>query len=251
MNGLLETEAVWEYDGTFWGFLNVVDRAFSRGELPAEILTPDNAAESLFSGEWIVTDIQRGRRIVLRLRQRLTLTNFEFIQNGFNATLLEKERLLLQVLAIALQTKDSLENFIGNPAVLAVNKAIRTLFGEVHLLTGFVRFEYVGDVLFSQISPKHQSLPYLCPHFAERYPYEKIMIYDETHRLLAVINQGETSFVEEVERPQFAENLDEAAIQGNWQKFLTAVTIKERINRQAQLNHLPLRYRKNMVDFKK
>lgn len=246
---LRESDAVWEYDGSFWGFMNVVDQAFSQGLLPAVIVGPELAVTSLFTPQVIATDEGRGQRIYYRLQQKLTAENLEFVRDGFNATLVGKERSLLQAIAIALETRDSLTNFIGQSELLALHKAIRTMLGEVHLFTGFVRFEYVGKVLFSKIAPKHQSLPYLCPHFAERYPQEQLMIYDETHRLLAIIDHGQTSFVADLDCPVFPDNSSEEEVQGQWQTFLEAVTIKERINLEVQRGHLPLRFRDNMVDF--
>lgn len=246
---LQERDVLWEYDGSFWGMMTVVDRAFSQKILPAEILNPATTAISLFPSEWLATDESRGKQIWRRLQQKLTPDNQAFIRDGFNSTLLDKERALLTAIAIALESRDSLTNFIGHPQVLALQKAIQSLLGEVHLLTGFVRFEYVGAILFSKIAPKHQSLPYLCPHFAERYPNEQLLIYDETHRLLAVIDHGATSFIEDLDCPLSPEDANEVQVQEHWQTFLAAVTIKERSNPALQRSHLPLRFRGNMVDF--
>lgn len=244
-----EVAETWEYDGSFYGFLCLVDQAFSRKAFPALILTPETALESLFMGEWIATNERRAQKIYRRLQQRLTAENLQFIQTGFYGTLTGKERCLLDAIEIALGTKDSLENFIGHPSVLAVRKSIKTLLGEVHLFTGFVRFEYVGKILFSKIAPKHYSLPFLCPHFAERYPNEQMMIYDETHRLLAMIDHGQITLLEDSDCPSIEETAEEQEIQSQWRAFLSAVTIKERANPKIQMGHLPLRFRGNMVEF--
>ena len=244
-----EITETWEYDGSFYGFLCLVDQAFSRKAFPVLILTPETASESLFMGEWTTTNEARAQKIYHRLQQRLTAENLQFIQTGFYATLANKERSLLDAIEIALGTKDSLENYIGHPSVLAVRKAIKTLLGEVHLFTGFVRFEYVGNILFSKIAPKHYSLPFLCPHFAERYPNEQMMIYDETHRLLAMIDHGAVTLIEDSDCPNIKETVEEQEIQSQWRAFLSAVTINERTNSKVQMGHLPLRFRGNMVEF--
>lgn len=246
---LQELDTVWEYDGSFLGFMCVVDQAFSRSVIPTAIVTPEEEVTSLFPTNLIVTNEERGTRIYQRLTQRLTNENRQFIQDGFNATLVDKEKALLQAIAIALSTGDSLGNFIGQPQILALQKAIRTLLGEAHLYTGFVRFEYVGNVLFSKIAPKHRSLPYICPHFAQRYPQEQILIYDETHRLLAMIQQGRTSLLEAVSCPEVPTGNQEDVVAAQWRTFLEAVTIQERINPALQRNLLPLRFREKMVEF--
>lgn len=244
-----KTAEVWEYDGSFAGFMTVVLTAFNRRQFPGEIYPTEDTTITLFVKEMIETQAELAQRIFSRLQKRLTASNLKFIQDGFYSSAANKEVCLLEAIEIALQTKDSLENFIGQPAILNLQKAIKALYGEAHLLTGFLRFEYVGNILFGKINPKHFSLPYICPHFAERYPMETLMIYDETRQLLAVIEKGQTTLMEGVQAPNIPENTLEREKQEQWRTFLEAVTIKERINPRAQMSHLPLRFRSNMVDF--
>jgi hypothetical protein len=49
---------------------------------------------------------------------------------------------------------------------------------------------------FECFSVKLRWKDYLCPHFAERYPQEKLMIYDETHELLGIIDRGDIHLME-------------------------------------------------------
>lgn len=247
---LERTMEVWEYDGSFPGFLTIVYEAFERQQFPDTILTPETAVENLFAGEWIETDERMARKIFFRLQQRLIPENFQFIQDGFASTLVGKERYLLDAIEIGLETTDLLGNYLGNPSILALTKSIRALLNEAHYFVEFIRFEYVGQILYGKIAPKYYSLPYVCPHFAERFPLEKILIYDENHRWMAMIDQSKFSLLEDVDCPEFEENEDEQEIQDCWRTFLRSVTIKERINKKNQRTHLPLRYRGNMVDFK-
>lgn len=244
-----KTTDVWEYDGSFYGFLTIVYHAFNRKQFPELIVTPDIAVESLFPSQWISTDDILAKKIYGRLIARVRKENLQFIIDGFYCSLREKERHLLDAIQIALQSKDLLINHLGHPAILALQNAQKALFSEVHLFTGFIRFDYKGKLLYSTIAPKHYSLPYLCPHFARRYPQETIMIYDETHRLLGIIESGHTRFVENTEPPTFNTADTEQEVQENWRTFLQAVTIEERKNERTQLSHLPKRFRGHMVDF--
>lgn len=244
-----KTADIWEYDGSFYGFLTIVYHAFKEDIFPEIILTPETAVETLFSGRWIERNDQLAEKIQMRLVKRLTKENSQFIFDGFYCSLEGKECCLLDAIQIGLQTIDSLTNHLGHPSILALQKSLKSLFGEVHLFTGFVRFETVGQLLYSKIAPKHFSLPFLCPHFAERYPNETLLIYDETHRLLAVIQAGKTTFIENSEPPAFDRLEEEQVIQEQWKTFLEAVTIDERRNEQVQCSHLPKRYRGNMVEF--
>lgn len=244
-----KTTDTWEYDGSFFGFLTLIYYAFKEQIFPETILTPETSIESLFPSRWIETDEFLANRVKNRLTVCLRKDNFQFIMDGFYCSLKGKEGCLLEAIAISLHTADSLENHLGHPSILALQKSIKALFSEVHLFTGFVRFEYIGNFLYSKIKPKHFSLPYLCPHFAERFPQETLMIYDETHKLLGMIEQGMISFMENVEAPVLKSSDSEQEVQENWQKFLEAVTIDERKNERCQLSHLPKRYRGNMIEF--
>lgn len=244
-----ETTETWEYDGSFYGFLTIIYHAFKKRVFPEIIVTSDNAIENLFASHWIATDEVLAQRIQARLTERLRKENWQFIIDGFYCSLKDKERCLLDAVKISLTTDSLLTNHLGHPSILALQNALNALFSEVHALTGFIRFEYVGDSLYSTIAPKHFSLPYLCPHFAKRYPKETLIIYDETHRLLGIIENGQIKFIENSAPPTFDSNETEQGIQENWRFFLKAVTIEERKNERAQLSHLPKRYRGHMVDF--
>lgn len=244
-----KTTDIWEYDGSFYGFLTIVYYAFKTKQFPEQILTPALAVESLFLSKWIHTDEALAKKIHHRLIQRVRTENIQFIVDGFYSSLPNKECCLLDAIEISLTTNELLTNHLGHPSILALENSLKSLFGEVHSLKGFVRFEYVGTYLYSNIAPKHFSLPYLCPHFAQRYPQETIILYDETHRLLGIIENGHSRFIEDSEPPAFDTTQSEREIQGNWRAFLDAVTIQERKNERAQLSHLPKRYRRKMIEF--
>lgn len=239
----------WEYDGSFYGFLTVVYYAFSEKKFPEIILTSENALENLFPSRLIETNELLAVKICERLSKRLSTENYQFIIHGFYCSLKEKERCLLDAITLSLQTNDWLNNHLGHPSILALNRSIKSLLSEVHAFTGFIRFEYVGTVLYSKIATKHLSLPFICPHFAKRYPEEILVIYDETHKLLATIEHGNISLVERSEAPECTSSTTETEIQTNWLTFLNAVTIHERKNEKTQLSHLPKRFRNNMIDF--
>ena len=46
MRALRESTEYWEYDGSFLGFMTVVDRSFREKQFPVMILTPETAVES-------------------------------------------------------------------------------------------------------------------------------------------------------------------------------------------------------------
>lgn len=237
------------YDGSYLGFLTIVDHVFRTKKMPQQILTPATSLTSLFPAEEIATNEQQAQKIERRLKQRLRADNFQFIQNGWLSLAEEKELCLIQAIELALTTSDTLLNHLGHPVILTLEKAIKNLLGEVHVLTGFVRFEISQDILYGTIKPKNQVLFHLCPHFLARFPNQTVMLYDRTHQLLAIMRNGQAQFLEQVEPPALETSLTERERQKQWQTFLNAVTIDERINPKSQQSHLPLRFRTEMTEF--
>lgn len=239
---LPEKSECWYYDGSFLGWLTIVDQAFSRGYQPFMIA---READNVFAGEWLVTDPARAHKIANRLQIRLGLENWLFLQEAFCASLPEKERLLLTAVSLGLAGAH-LPQHLGDPHILALSKGCQAVRREVHAYKGFLRFQYRQEVLFGQIDPVHQVLPALCQHFSQRYPQEQVMIYDNTHQQLGIMEAGTIRYLEQVTPP---DAVPEDQLADVWRTFLAAVTISERGNLDLQRSMLPLRYRGNMPEF--
>lgn len=143
---------------------------------------------------------------------------------------------------------------LSHPKVEKVFELSRNVGGEAHALKGFLRFKELSNgVLFAEITPKNQVLTCLAPHFSDRLPRENWMIYDKNHQMLVAheadkrwilvdggqLNLESIKSVSEKER-QFARL---------WRGFCSSISIEVRESRKRQIQHLPLRFRPNMVEF--
>ncbi len=145
---------------------------------------------------------------------------------------------------------------LSHPMVEKVFKLSRNVGGEAHLWTGFLRFrELYGGILFSKFKPKNRILTCIAPHFSDRLPAENWMIYDMTHQEIAlheakkrwVLTSAENFHIGRLKH----ESEREEEFSRLWKEFVSAVSVKERRNRKCQMQHLPLWYRENMVEFDK
>ena len=144
-----------------------------------------------------------------------------------------------------------------------VMKLSKNVWREVHHLMGFVRFEELeNNILFSKIGPKNNVLGFLMPHFADRFPMENFVIYDEIHGYFGIHPAGKDWFFvsgeakEGLSADTVAENTDylcrtreEEYYSDLFREFVRAITITERRNEKLQRNLLPLRFRDYMVEF--
>lgn len=148
---------------------------------------------------------------------------------------------------------------LSHPQVEKVFELSRKVGGEAHNLKGFVRFrELANGVLYSRVTPKAQVLTCLAPHFADRLPQENWMIHDAVHGMYVVHEAGKQWVLVWDDRGDLIEgdpigvgrvSEKEREYAGLWKVFCDTIAIESRKNARCQLQHLPLRYRPNMVEF--
>lgn len=143
---------------------------------------------------------------------------------------------------------------LSHPKVEKVFELCRNVFGETHSYKGFLRFcELENGVLYARIEPKNQILTCLAPHFAARLPVENWMIHDVTHKTFAVHEAGKQwviAFGGPADEEVFKRVSDrEKEYVRLWRGFCKTIAIESRTNPRCQMQHLPLRYRREMAEF--
>ena len=95
-------------------------------------------------------------------------------------------------------------------------------------------------------------MSFLGDHFANRFPLENFMIYDEYHDICLIHAAGKKWFTVSGDLLRLGELLElseeELQIQELFQYFCHKIAIKERENLPLQQQMLPLRFRPNMVE---
>lgn len=130
----------------------------------------------------------------------------------------------------------------------------RAANNELGHLREFLRFsELQNGMLYAKIDTKHQILPFLMPHFADRLPAENFIIYDENADVFGLHPSFKQWYIlQGVEfdegRLHFSET--EEAYQELFRCFCDSIAIEARINPKLQMNMLPKRFRPNMTEFR-
>lgn len=146
---------------------------------------------------------------------------------------------------------------LKNPHIHKTFALARRTWNELHHLQGFLRFEETKNgILFARIGPKSNVLPFLSIHFADRFPMENFVIYDEPRHLFSVHPAGKNWYLlqedqEEEIQVQWERSEREQDYQELFRYFCHKITIKERKNEKLQNNMLPLRFREYMTEFEK
>lgn len=248
-------EVLYQYDGSFAGFLCCVFEAVARREQPFGVFAEDAAPATLFESRRIPTDPQRAGRVYASLRKKLSYRAEELVRYGFLHASPQKETALLQFLLFAYAAERrglSACRMPGHEAVAPVLAMERQVTHEAHQLTGFIRFAQCGGVLGARISPKHDVLPLLRGHFCDRFPDEDFLIVDEPRRAALWYpgrQGGRARLLELAGEFCFPEpDPEEAALQAMWKTFYKTISIRTRENPRCRRNLCPKRYWENMLE---
>ena len=246
---LATADLTYRYDGTLEGFYCCVFESYAAHELPLAIRGPFDPEQSLFAVKEIPTDPERAERVARSLPVQLGREAEELCRLTFLTCLPEKELVLLRFLRQGYHYGPRFLDFAGNAEVQAIRRAVQHLLNEAHLLKGFIRFSVQNHVLVTTIGPKNFVLPFLVRHFADRYPEEHILIYDETHGQALVYRPYEAAIIPMDEFRAAPPDAEEQQFRSLWQTFYDAIEIRPRHNEKCRMTLMPKRYWRYMTEF--
>lgn len=242
------TDTAYCYDGSFPGFLCCIFESYTKREIPSAVLGPEEGQITFFGTREIVTDTAHARRVANGLT-RLGSVVQERITTGFLSTEEEKDLILLRFARRCFDVGPRAAQMLGDPDVSAAFALERNVNSEVCHFTEFIRFEERDGMLGAVIHPKNNVLPRLRWHFCNRLPDEDFLIYDAAHGMALLQQSGRVQYLE---MKQYVPGADEEELnwQDLWKRFFHALTIEERRNAKAQMNHAPKRFWSDMVEMR-
>jgi probable DNA metabolism protein len=237
------------YDGTFDGFLSCVFESFKRKEIPADIVCQKAAQPLLLEQYFIETDPQKAGRVRNSILLKIGSETLSFLEELMFSCMPGKEIYMLAFLRLGYKRGAKVLDMLADDTVNKLTKARKFLMNESHLFKEFIRFSARGDILFAKIKPKNFVLPFIAPHFAQRFPNEKFLIYDETHEeLLAYAGKKYAiSQISGLEIPKPAD--EETAYQKLWKAFYETAAVESRLNHKCRMSNMPKRYWSNLTEF--
>ena len=236
------------YDGSFAGFLCCVFESYTRHEIPSAVLGPGEGQTTLFGLKTIPTDPAHAKRVADGLT-RLGAMVKERVTIGFLSTEEEKDLILLRFVRCCFDKGPRAVQMLGDPDVNAAFALERNIRNEACHFTEFLRFEERDGMLGAIIHPKNNVLPMLRGHFCSRLPDEDFLIFDTTHGTALLRQHGRVQYLA-MEHYNPASDADELNWQDLWKRFFHALTIEERRNAKAQMNHAPKRFWQDMVEMR-
>ncbi len=168
----------------------------------------------------------------------------------------QKADLIYRFLIYAFHVGPKVTGLLQVPAVYELFRLNRFVSREAQHMIEFVRFSQTdGGILFGEVAPVNDVIVLMAPHFADRLNAENWMICDVKrkkaviHRRMggwAVVDLPDDSF-----REKLKASADQTEFECLWKTFHEHIAIRERTNPRCQMNHLPLRFRPYMTEFKR
>ncbi len=237
------------YDGSFDGLLCCVFESYEKHEIPADIFSPDTEQTVLLPQKEIVTDPKKSARVLASIPGKMGNDALDFVRHAYLTCLPRKELFILLFLRMGFSCGPRVMNMLADDVVNTLFKAVKHLTNEAHLLKGFLRFSVFDGALAAEIEPKNLVLPLLAPHFRERYPEERFLIYDRTHSM-ALIYQPYRSKIISADDFQMPEpDEEERSFRELWRLFYNSIEVQGRHNPKCRMSHMPKRYWSCMTEF--
>lgn len=250
------------YDGTFDGFLTVVDRCLDADRLPAGIAAAGAPVQQeLFAAPLrLATDEAAVRRVRQRLRQAIPAADLSEAAAAFRNQDPGREMAILGYLRLGLQAGSALGSMLAHPEVAAVLELARQVRRERHRFYGLLRFQELADgILYAPFRPRHDILDLLGAYFRLRVPAPWVI--HDLGRGKAIHWDGERLCPVEV-----SELLAQAAKQGTlasaglasdderqwrqvWQTFFKHIAVPGRENPRCQRQFMPKGHWRDLTEF--
>ena len=252
------------YDKSFDGLLSAVFDAYVRREFP-DLLLGKDAIPPLNASSFhhVATEAEKSARVFKGLIPKMT---GDARRELFYAWLSEQEgadtllfRYICRIFDCfrdrARRPGGAVETDLSDDGVFAVHRLAKKVGCEKHQLLGFARFQKTRDnVYFAAISPRHNVLPLLLDHFADRFADQSWILFDLKREYGVLFSDGDFRQVhletEQVRRlRQHGGKLDlefleagEAMFQELWKSYFKVVAIDDRSNPKLQSRCMPRRY---------
>lgn len=247
------------YDGSFEGFLTCVYAHYYE-EKASGIYNRENYQASLLSGFRIIeTEGEKAARVYEAIEGKISRKDLRRIYRVFLSSDEEKENKLLRYIRLGFKEGPEISLRHSNPAVFDVQQCENKVCVEVDKIKGLARFsafKYGGqpgggpEILYCCIEPDHDILELIAGHFSDRLKNDPFIIHDKS-RNKAVFAQGGSWYISDFSGNDLpALGTGEQEFRDLWKKYFETIAIQERINPRCQKRCMPVRYWRNLTEFR-
>lgn len=201
-------------------------------------------------------DAEKAGKVLNTIRRTCSDAVYEQLFRAACSDAADKGDAIYRYIQTALRMGNRIFNHFTDPAVVRVMQLSRAVGNAEHHYLGFLRFiEIPGNILLARFAPKPRLTELIMPHFADRFPEERFVIWDTTRNVAGVHVPGQNYIMLSLTENQIAMfqsyTEDNMKAEQMWKAFVESISIKERENLKLQQNNIPLHFRTYMPEFQK
>ena len=243
-------EKTYVYDGTFEGLLTIVFDCYIKKVIPLRIESKNNIELNFLDAlEEKITDYEKSNRIFNGIVKNISYDTLYNSYYAFLSNTKEKEINILKYLLNGFVIGPKIDTMLSIDFVFAVHSMRKRMLFESHRLKGLLRFIEIGNNLFyASIHPDNNVIENLGHHFIKRLPTQNFIIHDKNRNIAFIYNTKEYEIIysSNLEIPTISEN--EQKYQKLWSTFFNTIAIKERKNLRLQMQYMPKKYWKDLIE---
>lgn len=251
-------DTVFLYDGSFEGLLTIVFDCYLSKEIPLKIIPEDEYIPNLLDKTQIIqTDFTKSDRIFQGIYNNICYdalydAYYAFLSANANRICDNKEIEIVKFLLHGFVIGPKIMTMLSISYVLNVLKLRKNVLGESHRLKGLVRLQEIGNNLFyASIHPENNVIENLGHFFIGRFPKQNLILHDKNRELALLYNTKDYTIISATNNsihPEITEN--EKQFQNLWKTFFKTIAIKERTNPKCQMQFMPKKYWKDLIEMK-
>ena len=239
------------YDGTFDGFLTIVFNSYSTKTLPQKIFSENNYCPNFLDQTiYIETNYEKSKRVFSGIEKNIGYDALYNTYYGFLCDEKDKEINLLKYVCDGFEIGPKINNRITISYVYKVISMRKRALSECHKLKGLLRFQEVGsnNLYYASVHPDNNIIEPLAHHFINRLPSQNFIIHDKNRNICLLYNGNEYKIVNATNLKIPNISAEEQKYQELWKMFFKTIAIQERKNRRCQMNFMPKKYWKDLIE---
>ena len=238
---------IYLYDGNFSTLMDLITKLLAFKTKPLNICNQNNYLPSLLD-ETIELKLDNNFDIS---KIKVTKKILKTIYYVYLSTDEHKELIIYYFLLNGLKYQDKIFTMRNLKCVNSTLKIAKYVSNENHKLKGFLRFqELENHILYAEISPTNNVLELLSIHFMKRLKNEYWIIKDVGRNTYSFYDKQKYYIIadENINLKTLGAIEKEKEVENLWVTFFNTIGIKERKNTRCQMNFMPKKYWKYIIE---
>lgn len=242
----MKENLIYLYDGTFLNLVSLINYLLKFKIKPLNIYDENKYLPSLLE-EPVRLELEQVKMSNLNISSNILKTiYYVFLSEEKN-----KELIIYYFWLNSLKYQNKIFFMRNLKCVSSALKISKYVSNENHKLKGFLRFKETNNhILYAEISPTNNVLELLSKHFANRLKNEYWIIYDIRRNRYSIYDKTKYYIVskDNINLDSIKLDKEEKDIESLWLIFFETIGIEERKNKRCQMNFMPKKYWKYMIE---